>query len=313
VVNRSSVTDKPGSPIIVAAARIVVDRRKAATTRTTTTAKRLDLTAALNIFHKTETDRMRKRIYISGPISNGGKATPEQRLKNARLAMDVCAILIEKGFAPVCPQLTEFMEIEGHNFEHAVWLDVDFAWVAVSDALYRMEGESVGSDEECAFADECKIPVFTEMQSLIRWRDRQASTVIPEAIGSNGRKSPFVGILDEMLQLHNAKGDDYGSERDCFANVRAAEEFGVDPWLGAVLRASDKMTRLKTFAKRRSLSNESVEDSLLDLANYAVIALALWREQDRKETQDATPVVFGTLAPIDGSEVIKSGRAFSDR
>ena len=42
------------------------------------------------------------------------------------------------------------------------------------------------------------------------------------------------------------------------------------------------MRRLKSMAAKGKLENETVEDSLLDLANYAVLALILFREQQGK-------------------------------
>ena len=90
----------------------------------------------------------------------------------------------------------------------------------------------------------------------------------------------FEGILLEMSSLHKKKNQDYGSDEDPFANVRASQEFGIPAWLGSIIRANDKMTRLKTFAQKRTLANETVEDSLLDLANYAVIALVLYRQSE---------------------------------
>ncbi len=87
----------------------------------------------------------------------------------------------------------------------------------------------------------------------------------------------FRDILVEMGELHDRKNADYGTAADPFANVRASEEFGIPAWLGSVIRANDKMTRLKTFANKGELANEPVEDSLIDLANYCVIALLLYR------------------------------------
>lgn len=89
----------------------------------------------------------------------------------------------------------------------------------------------------------------------------------------------FEDVLKEMKLLHDKKQMDYGSKSDPFANVRASEQFGISGWLGAVLRANDKMSRLKSFAEKGVLANEPIEDSLIDLANYAVIALVLYREE----------------------------------
>jgi len=100
-----------------------------------------------------------------------------------------------------------------------------------------------------------------------------------ESVGVPVGYPMFLQILDEMRQLHIKKGADYGTDNDTFSNMRDSQEFGISPVLGAILRANDKMQRLKTFANKGVLANESLEDSLIDLASYAVIALVLYREQ----------------------------------
>lgn len=88
----------------------------------------------------------------------------------------------------------------------------------------------------------------------------------------------YGAILDELAALHAKKGQDYGRVRDPYANVRASEDFGVPGWVGALCRANDKMRRLQVAASGGTLANESAEDSMLDLAAYAIIALSLYRE-----------------------------------
>ncbi len=95
---------------------------------------------------------------------------------------------------------------------------------------------------------------------------------------SEGGDPGFLAILDEIRAMHIKKGMDYGTSKDTFANVRASEEFGIAGWKGAVLRANDKMARIKTYCEKGTLANEGVEDSLLDAANYFIIALRLFRE-----------------------------------
>lgn len=90
--------------------------------------------------------------------------------------------------------------------------------------------------------------------------------------------SRFHQVLAEMGTLHDKKQLDYGAEGDPFANVRSSESWGIPAWQGAMIRACDKVKRLQSFAKNGTLANEGVEDSLIDLANYAVIALVLHRE-----------------------------------
>lgn len=89
----------------------------------------------------------------------------------------------------------------------------------------------------------------------------------------------FEKVLDEMRALHAKKSLDYGSGDDPLANIRASEKFGIPAWVGAIVRGNDKMTRIQSFLKKGSLANESLEDSLLDLAVYSIIALELYREQ----------------------------------
>ena len=78
--------------------------------------------------------------------------------------------------------------------------------------------------------------------------------------------------------MHIRKASDYGLGEDLFANVKASVEFGVPAWVGTMIRANDKMVRIKAYIQKGELKNESVEDSLLDLSAYCIIALALRRE-----------------------------------
>ena len=89
----------------------------------------------------------------------------------------------------------------------------------------------------------------------------------------------FMGLLVDMAEMHARKASDYGTDQDSFANVRSAVDFGVEAYKGALIRAGDKVARLKTYAQKGTLANEGVEDSMLDLACYALIALVLFREE----------------------------------
>lgn len=89
----------------------------------------------------------------------------------------------------------------------------------------------------------------------------------------------FYDLLEELAALHAKKNKDYGRKHDPYANVRGSQEWGVSPWVGAMVRANDKMKRLQVYAQTGTLANEGVEDSLLDLAVYVMIALLLRREE----------------------------------
>lgn len=94
-----------------------------------------------------------------------------------------------------------------------------------------------------------------------------------------GGHPEYLKLLDEMRELHIRKAADYGVRGgDPLQNCRGSERFGVPAWIGTMIRAMDKVQRIEAFIKNGSLKNESVEDSLQDLAAYAGIALVLYRE-----------------------------------
>ena len=141
-------------------------------------------------FNKTHGEvLMPKRVYISTPISKG------ILVENIRQADAAMAQLMRWGFAPFNPALSCYAggadtdsigtlayahwngcgEFSGFN--HADWLDMDFAWVEVSDAVLRLPGESRGADAECKHAAKCYVPVFHTIEALKIYFDGS----IPEA------------------------------------------------------------------------------------------------------------------------------------
>ena len=95
----------------------------------------------------------------------------------------------------------------------------------------------------------------------------------------------FHQILKKLGELHDKKQEDYGRGDDPFANIRSSQEWGVKPWIGALVRLNDKVKRLQKFAIKGSLANEGVEDSLLDISVYAAIALVLYEQEGKSENQ----------------------------
>lgn len=115
--------------------------------------------------------RIRPRIYVSGPLSDGGRLDVTEQGRCTDRAIDVAQLLIELGYAPLNPHLTFFHE--RHLFDngrstnaHDVWLQVDKPWVLVSDAILRLDGASVGADQEVRWAHKAGIPVFRSFEAL---------------------------------------------------------------------------------------------------------------------------------------------------
>ena len=99
--------------------------------------------------------------------------------------------------------------------------------------------------------------------------------------GRHPSSQRFLDIIGELINLHDKKQRDYGTDADPFNNIRAsAKEWGIPAWVGAMLRATDKVRRLQKFADVGELANESVIDAFDDLAVYAVIARVMYEEEE---------------------------------
>ena len=91
----------------------------------------------------------------------------------------------------------------------------------------------------------------------------------------------FYKLLDELKEIHSNKNHDYSGEGDPFKNFKMSENMGVPAWKGCLIRISDKFSRLCSFAKREEykVKDENIEDTLKDLAIYALICIILYRER----------------------------------
>lgn len=108
----------------------------------------------------------------------------------------------------------------------------------------------------------------------------QTSNIKHQTSAGHPSSQRFHYILAELRALHDKKQADYGRADDPFANVRASQEWGVTDWIGAMVRATDKVRRLQAFANTGKLHNEGVIDSLNDLAVYTIIARVLFEESN---------------------------------
>ena len=78
----------------------------------------------------------------------------------------------------------------------------------------------------------------------------------------------FDGICRDLMALHAKKNKDYGNAAD--ASYR---DFGL---ISYVIRLNDKLNRLKSLTKpgvEQEVKSESIEDTLMDLAAYAIMAI----------------------------------------
>lgn len=86
----------------------------------------------------------------------------------------------------------------------------------------------------------------------------------------------FLKALEEgykkNVEISRRKNTDYAGNGDAFKNFRASEAFGVSVPMAIMVRMSDKMARVGNLLKQKGeVKDERIEDTLSDLANYAMI------------------------------------------
>lgn len=88
----------------------------------------------------------------------------------------------------------------------------------------------------------------------------------------NDKEREFLNIILKMFQIFRAKNTDYGSSFD-----ELFDEFGMT---SALLRLKDKYNRLKAITENGDIKvkDESVQDTLMDMANYAILTILKLRE-----------------------------------
>lgn len=102
------------------------------------------------------------------------------------------------------------------------------------------------------------------------------------------RVSQYGKVQKEAIELFKKKNADYG---DAFAN------YGP---IGVIVRMGDKISRLTSVTKSgvTMVNTESVRDTLIDLHNYAAMAVMLLDEDNLDTTCSAEPVEIPTIEKI---------------
>lgn len=83
-------------------------------------------------------------------------------------------------------------------------------------------------------------------------------------------------ILNELYETYVKKNADYGNSFD-----NSLDKHGL---VAAAVRLGDKMSRLDSLVggKKAQVLDESIEDTLLDMANYAVMSVMWLRNKELK-------------------------------
>lgn len=84
---------------------------------------------------------------------------------------------------------------------------------------------------------------------------------------------PFIDITNSLTKIYQAKNQDYGNSFE-----KSLYKFGL---VASIIRLSDKMNRIESLSQTKAkVKDESIEDTLLDLANYAIMTV-VWLRKSR--------------------------------
>ena len=84
---------------------------------------------------------------------------------------------------------------------------------------------------------------------------------------------PFIDITNSLTKIYQAKNQDYGNSFE-----KSLYKFGL---VASIIRLSDKMNRIESLSQTKArVKDESIEDTLLDLANYAIMTV-IWLRKSR--------------------------------
>lgn len=91
---------------------------------------------------------------------------------------------------------------------------------------------------------------------------------------SNTSAHQFKDIVKGMIETYVRKNHDYGNSFD-----KSLDKFGL---VASVVRIGDKMNRIESLVQKKAMvQDESIRDTLLDMANYAIMTV-MWVNNQKK-------------------------------
>jgi hypothetical protein len=132
----------------------------------------------------------------------------------------------------------------------------------------------------CQPAQECAADLLSRASSCCEGQRFLGSSLLKDDVHPTSQA--FFDLCDALKDMHRRKSSDYGcpTGTDPLRNIRNGATFvGIPSWKAAMVRLSDKVTRLATYNATGRLENESLDDNLFDLASYSLLALLLHREE----------------------------------
>ncbi len=84
----------------------------------------------------------------------------------------------------------------------------------------------------------------------------------------------FKELCKSMIKTYVKKNHDYGNSFE-----KSLDKFGI---VAGVVRIGDKMNRIESLTvKKAQVTDESIRDTLMDMANYCVMTV-MWLDNQKK-------------------------------
>lgn len=110
--------------------------------------------------------KTRAFIYIAGPYRGGEKNS--DHMQNCNRAMQAWDYFWSNKVCAICPHWSFAQQLVLPR-DDVDWLAFTMAQMTLCKAVYRLEGESHGSDAEVAAAKQMKIPVFHDINKAVSY------------------------------------------------------------------------------------------------------------------------------------------------
>lgn len=107
------------------------------------------------------------------------------------------------------------------------------------------------------------------------------------------KRSDFLRAIEagfqKNLDILKAKNADYAQDDNAFLNFSLSEALGIPTEKAIIVRLSDKLSRIATLvSKPAEVKDETIFDTLSDLANYAMI-LKVFLEFKAQKNEEKSP------------------------
>lgn len=107
------------------------------------------------------------RIYIASPYGRRINLRHRTRENNVWQSIEAGRQLILKGHTPFLPLLYHFVHIDWNKTPNEdIWHEICAAWLPYCQALLRLQGKSIGADDEVRRARALGLKIYNSLEDI---------------------------------------------------------------------------------------------------------------------------------------------------